>query len=367
MARGHSTSARTSGRMTTPSRAQQFTRLHEVLSRQYKAKPADPALPVLEHLMFAAVLENARYAVAERVFQVLKTEFFDWNEIRVCTIRDLAEAGEGLPDPAAAATRIKCPLQHIFESTYSFDLEELRKLTLGQAIERLQKIDGVSRFMVSYVVQNALGGHTIPLDMATLRVLNLLGLAEESEVASGTVAGLERAIPKSKGVEFAWLLHEFAAEFWADHHAPVVAKVFKAMDPQALERLEAWEQGQLEPAMTTTEATPLPAPIAREDTAPAVQPKRRGRPRKTDLAPSTSDQPTAADKGAAGQTAEPIKGQPEEAEPTAATAPSPPRKARTKTAEARAKTAPPKKAKTGRSATQKKAAKGEKKKKRGGK
>ena len=357
--------------MTTPSRTQQFTRLHEVLARQYKAKPADPGLPVLEHLMFAAVLENARHAVAERVFQVLKTEFFDWNEIRVCTIRDLSEAGEGLPDPAAAATRIKCPLQHIFESTYSFDMEDLRKLTLGQAIERLQKIDGVSRFMVSYVVQNALGGHTIPLDMASLRVLNLLGLADESEVASGTVAGLERAIPKSKGVEFAWLLHEFAAEFWADHHAPVVAKVFKAIDPQALERLEAWEQGQLQPATTAAaETAPPPAPVAQAETPSAVQPKRRGRPRKTEAAASTSGQVPAAQKVATEQPEQPAEAaiaQPGEAESAAAAAASPTKKARRKKAESRAKTARPKSAKSGRSATEEKATKGEKKKKRGGK
>ncbi|MEJ5341223.1 MAG: hypothetical protein WHT09_06610 [Thermogutta sp.] len=353
--------------MTTPSRTQQFTRLHELLARQYKPRPADPGLPVLEHLMFAAVLENARHAVAERVFQVLKTEFFDWNEIRVCTIRDLSEAGEGLPDPAAAATRIKYPLQHIFESTYSFDMEDLRKLTLGQAIERLQKIEGVSRFMVSYVVQNALGGHTIPLDMASLRVLNLLGLADESEVASGTVAGLERAIPKSKGVEFAWLLHEFAAEFWADHHAPVVAKVFKALDPQALERLEAWEQGLLQPATTAAaETAPPPTPVAQAEATRVVEPKRRGRPKKVEGAPSTSEQPSEAEKLASGQPADAMRAQPVEAEPAGEAAGSPPKKASRKKSESKPKTARAKSAKTSRSATEEKAAKGEKKKKRGG-
>lgn len=286
MARGQQASGRTKKSMTPVSRTQQFVRLYELLSRHYQAKPADPNQPVLEHLMFAAVLENARHAVAERVFQVLKTEFFDWNEVRVSTIRDLSEAGEALPDPAAAAARVKYPLQHIFESTYSFDLEELRKLPIGQAVERLQKIDGVSRFMIAYVVQNALGGHTIPLDAASLRALNIFGLAEEREIASGNVSGLERAIPKSKGIEFAWLLHEFAAEFWADHHAPIVEKVFKAFDPESLNRLAAWEQA----GAPTVTPVAEPAALAASTGSPAggtpqaapgeAPPKRRGRPRK---------------------------------------------------------------------------------------
>lgn len=310
MARGQSTTGRTKKPMTPVSRTQQFVRLYELLGRHYQAKPADPNQPVLEHLMFAAVLENARHAVAERVFQVLKTEFFDWNEVRVSTIRDLSEAGETLPDPAAAAARVKYPLQHIFESTYSFDLEELRKLPIGQAVERLQKIDGVSRFMISYVVQNALGGHTIPLDAASLRALNLLGLADEGEIASGNVSGLERAIPKSKGIEFAWLLHEFAAEFWTDHHAPTVEKIFKTFDPESLERLAAWEQAGA-PAVTPV---PEPAGVAAsagapsagaQETAAGEAPvKRRGRPPKAAREAPTPEATTTVADGEAKPPAE---------------------------------------------------------------
>jgi endonuclease-3 len=256
-------------------------------------------LPVLEHLMFAGALENARYESALRVFQILKEEFFDWNEVRVSTIRDLADVAMGLPDPRAAAQRIKQSLQYIFESSYSFDLESLRKLPLGQAVEKLRKIDGATPFMVGYVVQHALGGHTIPLDAASLRVLNILGLADDSEVTSGTVAGLERAIPKTQGQDFAWALHEFAAEFWADHRAPQVVKIMKALDPQSLDRLEAWEAQEAHPAVPQTpvvaeQVAPVeigPASPSSATEAPQGR-RRRGRPRKNESAIAANSQVT---------------------------------------------------------------------------
>ncbi|HOP76879.1 MAG TPA: hypothetical protein PLD05_05275 [Thermogutta sp.] len=262
MARQKSSPKRTTQKMTPASRTQQVIRLSELLSKAYRKRPADVERPVLEQLLFAALLENAHYEAALRVFNALKEEFFDWNEVRVSTVRDLVDIATGLPDPTAAAHRIKQPLQDIFESTYSFDLDDLKKVPIGQAVERLQKIDGVTRFMIGYVVQNALGGHTIPLDAATLQVLNILGLADESEVASGVVGGLERAIPKSQGRDFAWALHEFAAEFWADHHSPQVTKIMKAFDPQSLQRLEAWE------AQATRQAEPSREAVA-ESTAVA--------------------------------------------------------------------------------------------------
>lgn len=312
MPRQKASTTRTPSSMTPANRTAQFAQLYQILAKHYRASLPNPDRPVLEHLLFAAVLENARHAVAEQVFQVLKTEFFDWNEIRVSTLRDLSEVLSALPDPHAAAIRIKQPLQAVFEAAYQFDLEELRKFTQGQAIERLQKITGVSRFMLSYVVQTALGGHTIPLDQATLRFLNILGLADESEMASGNVGGLERAIPKSQGPEFAWLLHECAADFWVDHRGPQVVKVFKAMDPQSLTRLEAWEGQPVGtsalartgggPAIGTAAAAEAPSP-AGESAPPRRRRKSAGTSREVIMPTETSQSTPLA--GAAQSAASP--------------------------------------------------------------
>ncbi|MGQ9822132.1 MAG: hypothetical protein ACUVQK_09750 [Thermogutta sp.] len=269
--------------MSPPSRVPQFARLQQLLAKHYRPdKSAEDRATVLEHLIFAALLENAPHAAASEAFRRLRTEFFDWNEIRVSTLRDLSEIAAELPDPGGAALRIKQPLQSLFESTYSFDLEGLRKLTINQALERIDKIKGVTPFMRSYVVQHALGGHTIPLDDAALAVLFVAGLADESEMRTRSVAGLERAIPKNKGIAFAAMLHDWAAAFYADRRDPTVVKILKDLDANSLQRLQAWER-QIA-AASATAGHPAEAVVSvSERSAPEMsggaepKGKRRGR------------------------------------------------------------------------------------------
>ena len=140
-----------------------------------------------------------------------------------------------LPEPTAAASNLKKLLQSVFESTYSFDLEPVKKQNISAGIKRLQQLDGAKQFIVAYAVQAALSGHSIPLrSRRTLAILGILGVATPAEVESGNVTGLERAIPKDKGVEFGSLLHQLAADYIAAPHSPKVKKALVAIKPDAV-------------------------------------------------------------------------------------------------------------------------------------
>lgn len=118
--------------MAAPSRTAQFARLHKILKKHYSPVAPAPSRTVLEQLLFGCCLENAQYRAAEEAFAAMIHTFYDWNEIRVSSMRELAELTAGLPDPTTAAHRFKRILQSIFEATYAFDLEELRKLNWGR-------------------------------------------------------------------------------------------------------------------------------------------------------------------------------------------------------------------------------------------
>jgi len=224
--------------MASSSRGSRFAKIHKVLKKQsYEVVSPDPERPLLEHLLFSACLENAHYDAAEQAFAALAHNFFDWNEIRVSTIRELAEVMPGLPDPSAAANRVKRILHSIFESTYSFDLEDLRKHNLGPAIERLKELDGSSGFTVAYVVQSALGGHAIPIDAGALQVFQILDLVTDANIEAGEVPGLERAIAKSKGLEFGSLLHHLSADLIANPYSPALREILLQIDPDVRARL----------------------------------------------------------------------------------------------------------------------------------
>jgi endonuclease-3 len=241
-------------------------KLHKVLKKHYKPAPPTVDRPLMEQLLFACCLENAPYEPAEEAFARLTTTFFDWNEIRVTTVKELAEVMHMLPAPTEAATRLKKTLQGVFETNYSFELEGLKKQNIGQAITKLEKMSGRSHFIVGYVTQATLGGHAIPLDHGALWVLSIVGLATPAEQKSGTVAGLERAIPKNKGVEFASLLHQLGADLVASPFSQNLHKTLLEIAPDAKERLPKRQ------AKKAPEPPPKPAKKGK-DSQPAAKAK----------------------------------------------------------------------------------------------
>ncbi len=222
--------------MANPNRAALLTKAHKVLKKHYKPV-VHAERPILEQLLYAACAENAHYDRAEQAYQALVTRFFDWNEVRVSTTRELAEVMSMLPDPEAVASNIRKLLYGVFETTYSFEIEALKKQNLGQAIQRLKKFGGASEFMVAFATQNGLGGHAVPVDRGALEALLCLGIINEAEKAEQTVPGMERAIPKNKGVEFGSLLHQLGADMVAGPYSPALHKILLEIAPEAKDRL----------------------------------------------------------------------------------------------------------------------------------
>lgn len=223
--------------MTAVSRTAQFAKVHKALKKHYKPAAPGAGRSVIEHLLFACCLEDAHHDAAEEGFAALVHTFFDWNEVRVTSISELSEVMACLPDPRAAANRIKRVLHAIFETTFNFDLEDLKKKNLGPTITWLEKLDGATSFVVSYVVQAALGGHAIAIDAGTMAVLRVLELVGEKDAAAGVVPGLERAVAKSKGIEFGSLLHELGADYSANPYSAAIRDILLQIDPECAGRL----------------------------------------------------------------------------------------------------------------------------------
>ncbi len=224
--------------MAAANRTSRLSAMFDVLKKHYRPVPsADPQRPILEHLLFACCLENTRYEIAEEAFGTLLVAFFDYNEMRVSSIRELSEVMAVLPDSRSAAFRIKRCLQDVFEAEYSFDLEDCRKGNLGPTVERLRKINGTSPFSIAYVVQTALEGHSLPVDSSTLGALAVLDLVNEKNIEEGIVPGLERAVSKSNGPAYGSLLHQFGADFFANPYDPKLHKIFLEIDPDCEPRL----------------------------------------------------------------------------------------------------------------------------------
>ncbi len=292
--------------MGSVSRTAQFTKVAKILKKHFKPAADPPERPVLEHLLFACCLEDAQYGAADEAYAAVVHTFFDWNEVRVTSIAELGETMARLPDPRAAANRLKRVLQSIFEAAYAFDLEEYRKQNLGPTVKWLHKLDGTTHFTVSYVVQAALGGHSIPIDSGTMAALRLLDLVTEKDAKAGMVPGLERAVAKSKGISFGSMLHQFGSDFSANPYSPAIRKVLLEINPEVKDRLPKRRTGK----------TAKPAPL--ED-PPKKQPAK-GKKKKEDV--GEEKKPTAGQtKAKATKKKTPSKEKPAKEKPAASEKP----------------------------------------------
>ena len=199
--------------MSTSNRAGLYKKTFRVLKKHYK-----PVIPVtdrslLEHLLYACCLENSQPETADEAYAKLQESYYDWNEIRVTSVSELAETLNSLTDPVDAATRLKQVLQVVFETYYSFDLEHLKKQNLGKTVKELEKYQGTTSFSVDYITQNGLAGHSIATNRGTIKALVVLGIVSEAEAKKRRLPGMERAIAKPKGIEFSSLLHQLGTDF----------------------------------------------------------------------------------------------------------------------------------------------------------
>jgi len=211
--------------------------------------------------MYAALFENATFDKADIAYTVLENYYIDWNEIRVCSVHELADTLIDLPHPEAAAERVRKALQGIFEKTYMFELEEMRKKgkALAEHIKTLESMSAGTPYMIQYTAQVALDGHLIPLDEASLRIMRRLGLSQISSDGTQEIClGLDRVILKKSGLTFAVQLHHFAAGYYDVPDSSELLSLLSAIDPAAVER--SWASPILTPPPASLQPMVIPVP-----------------------------------------------------------------------------------------------------------
>ena len=199
--------------MATISKTQLLNSVYTILHRRSKPEPRPECLTVLEAVVYGICHEGTTREQANQALSRFKDDFFDWNEVRVTSIGELADALADLPDPELRAGRIRKFLNELFEKTYGFTLESLTKKPLKDAIKILREYEAFgSDYVLATVIQESLAGHAIPIDAPTRRVLERLGVATPETDPASLRASLERAIPKNRGVEFVALLERLAQD-----------------------------------------------------------------------------------------------------------------------------------------------------------
>jgi endonuclease-3 len=223
--------------MATQSKAQFLNDVYTLLRRRYKPKPDRDGsrLSVLKAVVYGICHEDTTRENANQALSRFKDEFFDWNEVRVSGIEEIRESLAGIPDPEGRARRIRKFLRQLFNRTYGFNLDALAKKPLKEALKVLQTYEAFSSdYVTATVVQQALGGHAIPIDKDTHRALSRLGITEASIPELRAV--LERAVPKNRGAEVLDLIEDLANDTCVEGEPECPRCELRKICPYALAR-----------------------------------------------------------------------------------------------------------------------------------
>ncbi len=197
--------------MAAPSKAQLLTDIHALLKKRYKLEPKPERMSVLEAVVYGICHEGTTREQANQALSRFKDDFFDWNEVRVSSVPEIQEVLAGVPNPEDRARRVRRFLRQLFSKTYGFSLDHLTKKPLKDAVKSLHDFEVFqSDYVLATVIQQALGGHAIPIDAPMRRALERLGIVDPQTDNTALRSTLERLVPKNRGSEFVDLLEELA-------------------------------------------------------------------------------------------------------------------------------------------------------------
>ncbi len=282
--------------MATQSKAQFLTDVYTLLRRRYKPKGEQDSarLSVLKAVVYGICHEDTTRENANQALSRFKDGYFDWNEVRVSDIDEIRESLAGIPDPEERAKRIRKFLRQLFNRTYGFNLDALAKKPLKEALKVLQTYEAfASDYVTATVIQQALGGHAIPVDHETHRALERLGITEATIPELRAV--LERAVPKNRGAEFLDLIEDLANDTCVAGEPDCPRCELRKICPYALSRKEqdaaARSAAKARPSKEKESEPPSPAHAHDPGPSPTASPKKSSSPRTAKEAPPVKPSP----------------------------------------------------------------------------
>jgi len=135
----------------------------------------------LEAAIFLIVATRHGHDAAERTFRALKSDFVDWNEVRVSSVREIALSVK-VRDVAARSARadeIRGFLTSLFERQSRVDLGFVAEAGFEDAATELAGYEGLAPGIAAQIALHAVAEEGVQTSATLLRVARRLGLVEK--------------------------------------------------------------------------------------------------------------------------------------------------------------------------------------------
>ena len=187
--------------------SQKIQKLYRSLSRKYPKVQKVSHEEVVDAIVYAIISADLSNKATGSAFKRFADYFVDRNDLRVSRVEEIIEAlGKDTPATRNIASTITKALQGIFDQYHKVSLETLKKIGKRPAKQALEKIDGITHFVVDYCMLTSLRGHAIPLTQQMIEYLKNNELVDPDADEQQIGGFLAKQISAKNGYEFYELL-----------------------------------------------------------------------------------------------------------------------------------------------------------------
>lgn len=175
-------------------------RVHPKIERRTYEDPA-------EALICGIISERLSEAATGKALREIRASFVDWNDLRVARIEEIAEAlGSNTTAGRDTAIALTAALRAVFDEHHKISLAVLKKLGKRPARLGLEKLQGVSRFVINYCMLTSMEAHAVPLTRNMIEYLRRQGAISPNADEEDIEGFLTRQVSAKDAYEFYALL-----------------------------------------------------------------------------------------------------------------------------------------------------------------
>lgn len=188
---------------STSQYTQKLKKLFGILKKGAE-KPKKPVYQSpIEAIAFAVLCENSSESSAKAALKKIQFHFVDFNDLRVARAEEIAEViGPDIEEPEKCAVRLTSLLNAIFQKYDCLTPEDLASGGKKNIREVLEKFNGMTNFICSYIMLTVINAHAVPLTEKMIQYLKAYNIVDPVSENEQIVAFVERQISAANAYTF---------------------------------------------------------------------------------------------------------------------------------------------------------------------
>jgi endonuclease III len=161
----------------------------------------------VDALIHGIVGESMSDSAAQTAMKGIRETFINWNDLRVSRVEEITEVfGQDTLAGRNTAATLTTALRAVFDNYHTVSLQVLMKMGKRPAKQALERLQGVSRFVVNYCMLTSLQAHAIPLTEKMVECLKRNEIVDPEADEDDIEGFLTRQVAAKNAYEFYALL-----------------------------------------------------------------------------------------------------------------------------------------------------------------